>query len=676
MATYYLDYENGNDANDGSSWTNAWKTITNGATADRIAPGDTIRMAKSPDPVSLGTTATFTDNYAYITLASALTTNIEMCEDAWTPSKNVTVALDTSNKEGSYDVKLTIAAAFTTGKIAYKDISTLNLSAHKQITFWIYPSVNLPANTLRLDLCSDNSGDTPINSFIINHDLKSGKWYPCHFNYGTALGNAIESISIVALSDPGSCYLKLDDILACDDFSLQSLVGKNTAGESWWPIKSINGTTITLGNAGAYGVEVNRYSGKGESVTIYRRETIKTPPAIGYSTNVQKIQDSGSPGNPITFSGGWNTSTTEQDGETWFDGIIGDGRGIECSKSYITLEKIGLAKYNNGLYALSGTNKTLTDITICGGNENGTYLSGCYNLTCTNIFSVASGYTGMSFYNFYGANFSNIYCLGGVGGGLYLYRCSDINLTNVYTNSNGLSGGISGISFENVGEIRMTMVESKYNSGYGIKTGSYPHHRIFIKDLTTSGNITASISQGDAMMFLDNALMEETTEVEWYDSGGGSEERLISSLIQSQKHDQTTNNHKIFSPVGTTTAETSIRHTASGFSWKMSPTSNARKLKLLVEGFKVPVEANSQVTITVYVRKDSAYNGNAARLILRGGILAGIDNDVIDTHTAAADVWEQLSVSGTPTEEGVLEFYIDCDGTAGNIYVDDVGVIQ
>lgn len=41
----------------------AWKTIsTTGAKASRIAPGDTIRVAKSPAPVSLGVNGKWTDN--------------------------------------------------------------------------------------------------------------------------------------------------------------------------------------------------------------------------------------------------------------------------------------------------------------------------------------------------------------------------------------------------------------------------------------------------------------------------------------------------------------------------------------------------------------------------------------------------------------------------------------
>ena len=54
MPTYYVDFENGDDARDGMSWANAWKTLTSGATAARISAGDIIRMAKSPAPISVG----------------------------------------------------------------------------------------------------------------------------------------------------------------------------------------------------------------------------------------------------------------------------------------------------------------------------------------------------------------------------------------------------------------------------------------------------------------------------------------------------------------------------------------------------------------------------------------------------------------------------------------------
>ena len=78
--TFYLDYENGADANDGSTWALAWKTITSGATAARIAPGDIIRIAKSPAPASLGTTGIWTDLSKTVTLGAAQTATVNLCE--------------------------------------------------------------------------------------------------------------------------------------------------------------------------------------------------------------------------------------------------------------------------------------------------------------------------------------------------------------------------------------------------------------------------------------------------------------------------------------------------------------------------------------------------------------------------------------------------------------------
>jgi len=35
-----------------------------------------------------------------------------------------------------------------------------------------------------------------------------------------------------------------------------------------------------------------------------------------------------------------------------------------------------------------------------------------------------------------------------------------------------------------------------------------------------------------------------------------------------------------------------------------------------------------------------------------------------------------LTVQATPNEAGVVMFYVDCDGTLGNVYVDDVEIYQ
>ncbi len=61
----------------------AWKTLTSGATSERIAPGDIIRLAKSLAPTSIGD-ATWTTLSKTVTLDSAQTANIDMCETIWT----------------------------------------------------------------------------------------------------------------------------------------------------------------------------------------------------------------------------------------------------------------------------------------------------------------------------------------------------------------------------------------------------------------------------------------------------------------------------------------------------------------------------------------------------------------------------------------------------------------
>lgn len=74
MTTFYLDFEGGNDANDGLSFANRWKTFANGATAARIAPGDEIRVMASPDPTSIGN-ATWTDGPRPATVTVLASTN-------------------------------------------------------------------------------------------------------------------------------------------------------------------------------------------------------------------------------------------------------------------------------------------------------------------------------------------------------------------------------------------------------------------------------------------------------------------------------------------------------------------------------------------------------------------------------------------------------------------------
>jgi hypothetical protein len=90
------------------------------------------------------------------------------------------------------------------------------------------------------------------------------------------------------------------------------------------------------------------------------------------------------------------------------------------------------------------------------------------------------------------------------------------------------------------------------------------------------------------------------------------------------------------------------------------------------------VNNSGTVTVSVYTRKSTSYNGAEPRLIVRANpaLGANFDSDtVLDTHTAAVDTWEQLSgTTASVTDDGLLEFIVDCDGTVGFVNVDDWSV--
>ena len=604
MATFYLDYVNGNDSNNGSSWALAWKTITSGATAARIAPGDVIRIAKSPAPTSIGN-ATWTNLSKTVTLATAQTQTIELCESAWTASANVTATASTARKEGYYSASLAIEDAFTTGKVAYKSFSALDLSSYQKISFWIQNTATITANYLKVVLCSDTSGNTIVDTFYIPAIPSIYKWLPLTIarNGGGNLGSFIRSIAVYADTDPGTIILYLDDFIACttDGLNLQSLISKNSAEqggmEGWYGIQSIDGTTILLDNGINNGPDSGMgYSGTTETVTTYKRETIKTALASS-DYAVQEIQDSGTSGSNIEFQGGWNTSTNQQDGETFFDGLNGSGYGLYLSlKSYTTLNYLNFCRYNYGVYYYDSSNNTI--ITLSNANNN--------------------------------------YC------GVYYYDSSNNTITTL---SNANNNDYYGVYYE-----------KSYNN--------------IIKSLSTSGNEVSGIYNDIGTNYLFNASIGETTEIDGLFD-------FANSRIFSHNHDQTSGYYKIFTDGGLIQSTTSVRHTASGIAWQLSPTSTNRSssypLNLVIA--RIACSANNQVTVKAWFRRDNT--GITGRLICKGKQIAGVDSDVYADMTAAANTWEELTINFTPTEAGVVEIEAQAwGGTSYSVYVDDMTISQ
>ena len=689
---FYLDYENGNDSNDGSSWSSAWRTITNGPTSSNVSAGDVIRIAKSPDPTSLGVNATWTNLSPTVSLASALTANIDMCENAWTSdSSDVTTSTDSYyRKEGSYSAKFSFDSPGK-GKLAHHSLgSTVDLSAYRQVSFWIYTTGAINDGVLSLRLCSDDSGDTTVNTINIPAIPATYKWQVVTVDTGGALGDSIQSITLYADDYPPSYItVYLDDIIACkdpaadDSLTLSSLISKNSSAqggsEVWWGIRSINDKTIVLEGRG--------YWGTTETVSTYKRETIKTD--LASSGNIQEVVVSGESGNNIEFQGGYDTSNSEQNGETYFDGQNFACYGLYLnSKSYVTLNYLNFYRYQYDVYLYYSSYISIPNIVVgCTGEYyQGFQLNGSNHNSINNITANASGY-GVYLQDSYDNSISNVAANGNQSEGIYLFNSSNNRIGTVSANNNEYYGleldgasnrvsevtsvnnnGTAGILFDMPSNIIENVSSANNNGQYGV---IFYHDNNYIYYLSTGGNGLGGIKVSYFRNYIFNAAISESTEVDGYKD-------FADSRLFSHNHDQTADNHKIFTDGGLISSETSVRHTDSGIAWQLSPTSTNRNenypLSLVIA--RVACSANNEVSVKVWMRKDDA-TGITGKLVCRGNQIAGVPNDVVAVKSDEADTWEELEIKFTPTEAGVVEIEAWAyGGTSYNVYVDDMTITQ
>ena len=88
---------------------------------------------------------------------------------------------------------------------------------------------------------------------------------------------------------------------------------------------------------------------------------------------------------------------------------------------------------------------------------------------------------------------------------------------------------------------------------------------------------------------------------------------------------------------------------------------------------KIYLAASVTRTISVWARRTNT--GISGTLRLRAYQLAGITSDQTDSISVAADTWEQLSVTVTPTVAGVVELeMVVYGGSTYSVYIDDLGV--
>ncbi len=247
----------------------------------------------------------------------------------------------------------------------------------------------------------------------------------------------------------------------------------------------------------------------------------------------------------------------------------------------------------------------------------------------------------------FGNSQANIYYPGGHG--------TFINVTSNGDTSFGTTYGVYSLAII----MDLIFLNCNFSTASGIKTATT--YDIFLGTALAAGRID-----------LRSTKLVATLEV------GNNSNLADRGIITSQKHDQTNGNHKFWLRGGLGQTDATIYKTAAP-SERLTPLSASIKLP---SGPRLAaVDSGGTRDVSVWVRKSqagdgAAYNGAQPRLILRRNDALGVTSDtVLDTMTASAGTWEQLTGT-TPSagDDGAFEIVVDCDGTVGWINVDDWAV--
>lgn len=606
----------------------------------------------------------------------------------WIASSNVTADFDATSsvdsKEGDVSDRIAIGATFTTGKAAYKATGSLNLSAYQQLSFFIKQTAGTVAvsGDVSLRLCSDTIGNTTVHTFNIPPMLNLNVWIPFTIDLGSAMNSNIQSIALYADADKGAQTFLLSNILACkapsqpDSLTLQSLISKNTGDECWYPIMSINDRRVMLGQGnvantnflGSTSSNRGGYYGVTENVLTYKRETIKVPMTSVATQVNQSPQEAGTIGNPISWEFGYDrTNMSTRDSQTYIDGTNGLGYGFFTQGyNYLNVSNLGLVRFDRAFRHTSAFGNIDNIETICCTSAGFDFFAHFSNNYGT-LKSCCNGST--NFVSDFGAGsniFNKVISIGSLAQGLFLSRGGGTNNKfNYILSANNTFGILSDSGADSI------YISGNFfnNATDGVRTYGCKNDRYY--NCVTSGHTGGGgfFSFGGDM-YLYNCVINEPVEFGNYGN--------CNSRISSINHDNTSGNYIIATDYGIIRPQTSVRYSNNGYAWSLAPTNSLFRnsnYPLDLKIATIAVSANAQVTIKAWVRRTSLSLTMGLRI--KGRQIAGVNNDITSYMTAAADTWQQITISFTPTEAGAVDILAECWG--GSIftgYIDDLTIVQ
>jgi len=587
----------------GMNWADAWKTIGSGATAVRIQPGDKFKISKTADPVSFGINATWTDGSKAVTLASALSKKVEDAVTGWTPSANISTGTNTSRKLGATAITINPAAGFTTGKMVYKAIAGGGTQ-----DFSAYTHINFwlrPFTAVAL----------PAGTYQIR--LCSD-----------ATGDTAVNTFNIPLIQASISWQPVS-------IDLGGAMSANVQSVAIWAIADPGTTVFSINNIYASGAELSLKNliGKNNEVfysiqsvdnlTVNLDSNSTTAAGQGYSgaTSTETLYyrvpltvdltatyaTMSEAGNSTIqknhYEGGWNTGSDTLDGLTVIsNSVVGVGTGMAFA-SYTKLSNFVFAKFST---------------------------------------SALSAFTEMD-----GVVFTS-------GASFVVTGVTDSYFKNMKYLNNSANSNLQGsITYENC-EFR-----NNTQSGSLASSGNKFLNCTFANNATAGLTMGAMYRTGEGSALLRNCLIENTTEVS---AGTG-----VTGIMWSFDHDNTAGNHWGWTGGATINWQTTVKNTGAVGSWRVSISNSVRTIlqPVYFKLAEVAVAASSLVTVTVSVKKDHATNIGAA--IYVEDAIFNLNGVVASTTTKANDTaWEELTLTFTPTEAGIVPIFASAYYVAGN----------
>lgn len=222
-------------------------------------------------------------------------------------------------------------------------------------------------------------------------------------------------------------------------------------------------------------------------------------------------------------------------------------------------------------------------------------------------------------------------------------------------------------------ETRLTSDEySRANGGNGRNMNQYVFYTAQAGPITIAqGGITTSQYYMQYADIRTNNVVDNYTSSHSYGTG---------RALYAKNHDGVSGAVLTQYQYGAVEKETTIRHTASGVSWKIDINSSSAGLNSPIEWLltKLIVNANAAVTCKIWVYRDG--DGVNGGLRVKSGAVAGVTANVDGVITdTTINSWVECSLTFTPTEAGAVDIYAMgyyTNNASHNVYLDDFSATQ